>query len=78
MKNLRIVCSAKYMKFKILFFIEEIKNKLDKIPMNIAYIVPPKLALWCFIRVVSLRGDCPDWYKQTYDSFLLKHNIKRM
>lgn len=50
----------------------------EKVLLKFVWMIPPKIALWCFVRVVSLRGDCPDWYKETYDAFKLKHSINGM
>jgi hypothetical protein len=65
-------------KIKVIIFIEDIIYWFREIPMKIAFLLPPKIALWCFIRVVAIRGDAPDWYKEAYDSWVVKYNIRRM
>lgn len=51
----------------------------DRLFIKFAWMIPPRIALWCFIRVVTYSEDgCPDWYKNVHDSFFLGHNIKKM
>lgn len=42
----------------------------------LAWKLPAGLALWCYIRVVSLSGDVPLQYKEQYDTFVAKHHLK--
>ncbi len=39
----------------------------------IAWKLPAGIAMWCYIRVVSLSGDIPVQYKEQYDAFIKKH-----
>jgi hypothetical protein len=66
------------LKMNIILILEDVAMWFRKIPMRIAFILPPKIALWCFTRVVAIRGDAPDWYKETYDAWVVKHKISRM
>jgi hypothetical protein len=51
----------------------------ERLFLKLVWMIPPKIALWCFVRVVSYSVDgCPDWYKDVHDSFMLGHNIKKM
>lgn len=43
----------------------------------LAWKVPASLALWCYIRVVSLSGDVPLQYEEQYNAFVAKHNLKK-
>lgn len=51
----------------------------ETIWLRLAFTMPPKLALWCFIRVHGCTGCAPgDEYKEAYDTFKVKHGIKNM
>lgn len=52
--------------------------KKHKFYLWLAWKIPPGLALWCYIRVVSLSGDVPYQYKEQYDAFVEKHNLKKI
>jgi len=40
----------------------------EKIALWIAFRLPKRVVLWCFIRVHSLSGEAPcDGYKKAYD-----------
>ena len=39
----------------------------DKLPMWVAWMLPRKVALWAFIRVYALDGNCPgEEYRRVY------------
>lgn len=51
----------------------------ERMFLKMVWLIPPKIALWCFIRVVTYSEQgCPDWYKEVHDSFMLGHRIKKM
>jgi hypothetical protein len=67
------------MKIKIIVMYLDLKRFfIDDMPRKIAFAIPAKIALWCFVRVVAIRGDCPQWYGETYSMFMIDNNIKRM
>lgn len=48
----------------------------QSLSMRIAWLLPPKVLLWAFIRAYSLSGDAPDsGYKKTYDLVVKKYHI---
>lgn len=66
------------LKMNMILMSEDVVSWFRDIPMKIAFALPPKIALWCFIRVVAPRGDAPDWYKETHDAWVIKYGIRRM
>lgn len=42
----------------------------------LAWKLPAGLVLWCYIRVVALSGEVPTQYKEEYDAFVAKYNLK--
>lgn len=48
-----------------------------KLLLNIANILPHKIKLWCFILVYGADGNGPtEEYKERYDYYVTKHNLK--
>lgn len=47
----------------------------ETLPWKIAWWLPSKIALYCFVRVFSIRGDCPPDYVVTYEMWATKHGI---
>lgn len=53
--------------FKIRFILARLENWYHyTLPWTIAWLLPRKVALYCFVRVFSIRGDCPPEYSETY------------
>lgn len=66
-------------KIKLIIKYEDwVLKPTQNIPMKIAFMLPRKIQLWCFVVVAGINGDCPDWYKEGYDNFKMKFNIKGM
>lgn len=54
--------------FKIRFFIARIKYFFqESLPWYIAYLIPRKIALFCFVRVYSVLGSFSDDYSNAYN-----------
>lgn len=46
----------------IKYLIEKYKEKFF---LWFIWKLPHSIVVWCYIRVVSARGDCPPWYQET-------------
>lgn len=51
--------------------------KINKFYEWFAWKLPPRLVLWAYIRVVSLSGEVPVQYKEQYDAWVEKYNLKK-
>lgn len=48
----------------------------EKFWLWLAWLMPKRLAFWCFIRVHSLSGSAPGTYKDAYDLCVQKWNLR--
>lgn len=66
------------LKIKLIILAEDfIRFFTYKIPMNLAFMLPHKIKLWCFIYVYGSDGKGPtDEYKEKYDFYALKYKVK--
>jgi len=54
-------------KFEIKYKYLQLKNFFkNSLPWFIAWIMPRKIALYCFVRVYSILGTCGDDYSNAY------------
>jgi hypothetical protein len=49
----------------------------EKLPFKIANLLPPKVALFTFIRVFAVRGDCHPIYDETCKLWDAKYEITK-
>ena len=49
--------------------------RVEAIPMWIAFKIPPRIALWVFIRVHALSGDGHTTYESAYDDWVAKYKL---
>lgn len=63
--------------FQIRYQIAQIKYFLtETVPWKIAWLLPPRIALFAFVRVFAIREDCPDAYSETYNMWTEKYGLK--
>ena len=63
------------MKYEIKWFFIKLRHKIN---IKLAYILPHRLVMWCFIRVHAESGEAPGSYKEAYDYYTSKYKLDNL